>query len=139
MRNPKGGQSDPSQPVRLAWFLLYFLTPFAALSYVRMYGLENGNEEALTHVLLILAASLIVSLVCGLVMPIISFDEARMRRNGRFSLFLAIINMMIVMLLFYGHTSSDRPYPLGLLAFAGMFFCYAVGSYTLLLRHSPWG
>ena len=61
---------NPNQAVRLLWFFLFFLTPFAALGYVSMYRLKNGDEEALIRVLSILAVSLVVSLACGIAQPV---------------------------------------------------------------------
>jgi cytochrome c oxidase subunit IV len=84
MRSGAGGDdSNPSQAVRLLWFLLFFLSPMGAIAYVSTYGVKDGNEEALIRVLLILAASLTVSVVCAIAQPIQTLDNALMKNAGR--------------------------------------------------------
>jgi hypothetical protein len=130
---------NPSQAVRLVWFLLSFVTPFSALAYVSIDGFNNGSEETLIRVLAILTVSMVVSIACGIVQPVTIFDDARATRAGRLNLCLAIIDTIIVILLFRASSSvaqgclpesACRTYPVGWLALAGLHYCYAVWLYT---------
>lgn len=141
----KGGGSSPSQAVRLLWFVLFFLSPMGAVTYVSMYGLEHGGEEALIRVSLILAASLTVSFFCAIAQPIQIIDETVMTNAGRANLCLAVVDTIIVVILIYDPSSVDhacqlgsncRTYPVGWLALAGMHYCYAVWAYTTMLISS---
>jgi hypothetical protein len=138
----KGGGSNPNQAVRLLWWFLLFLPPMGAVTYVSMYGLQHGGEEALIRVLLTLAASLAVTLFCAIAQPIQIIDETVMTNAGRANLCLAVIDTIIVVILICDPSSVDhacqlgsncRTYPVGWLALAGMHYCYAVWAYATML------
>jgi hypothetical protein len=141
----EGGASSPSQTVRLLWFLSFFFAPMGAIAYVSTYGVKDGNEAALIHVLLILAASLTVSVVCAIAQPIQILDDALTKNAGRANLALAIFDTVLVVLLISdpfaaGHAcefaSSCRTYPVGWVALAGMHYCYVAWAYITLLVSS---
>jgi uncharacterized membrane protein (UPF0136 family) len=122
---------NPNQAVRLGWFLLSFTSPMTAVGYVSYYGLKDGNETALIHVLAMLAISMVASVFCGIAQPVVAFDEARMSRATRWNLSFAIVDTLIVAILSHVAVSEQRAtFPVGWLALAGMHYCWAVYLYT---------
>ena len=140
----RDGSYSPGEAVRLLWGWLTILSPLGALAYVRMFELGNGNEESLIRVLLILAVSMVITLISVVAFPMVLFDEIALKRVGRFSLCLALVHTIIVALLLLSHFSAQqacqlgatcRTYPVGWIALAGMHYCYAVWAYGINLLH----
>lgn len=132
------GDYNPGQLVRFIWFVLIFFTPMSALAYVLTFGLKDGGRDALIHVLLILAVSMVVSVVCAIAQPVQVVDEAFLTTAARANSALALADTIIVVLLFYAPAQIQqacqleaqcRTYPVGWLAFAGMHYCFAVWAY----------
>jgi len=129
---------EPGQFVRFLWVIAFFLSPAAALGYVWLYNLLVGNEDALKHVLLILAASLTITVICAIAQPVKYVDEAQLIKLGRGSACLALFFALMGVLAVDGPSLEMQPcqsgagchtYHLGLLAMAGAFFCWSVWCY----------
>ena len=140
--NSEGGGSNPSQAVRLLWFLLFFLPPMAAVAYVSEFELRHAGTDALIHVLWILAASLAVTLFCAVAQPIQIIDQEWMMKAARANLCLALIDTMFFVILIRDpsavdqacqHGATCRTYPVGWLALAGMHYCCAIWAYVTML------
>ncbi|WOH63421.1 hypothetical protein [Bradyrhizobium sp. BWA-3-5] len=140
--NSEGGGSNPSQAVRLLWFLLFFLSPMASVAYVSQFELRHAGADALIHILWISAASLAVTLFCAVAQPIQIIDEATMTKLARANLCFALIDTLFFVILVRDFSAIDqacqpgaacRTYPVGWLALAGMHYCYAAWAYVTML------
>ena len=117
----------------------------AAVAYVAGFELRNADGQALVRVLLILTASLAVSVFCAIAQPIHIIDESVMTMAGRANLCLAIVDTVIVVILVRNPSSAElvcqlggacRAYPVGWVALAGMHYCYATWAYGTMLIDS---
>lgn len=117
----------------------------AAVAYVAGFELRNAGEEALLRVLLILVASLAVSVFCAIAQPIRIIDESTMTIAARANLCLAIVDTVIVVILIRNPSSAElvcqlgeacRTYPVGWVALAGMHYSYAIWAYGTMLIDS---
>jgi len=125
---------NPSQLVRLLWCFLVLFSPFSAVAYVSAFNLAHGHRGALIHVIVILAVSMLVSLVSPFLMPMQVFDEAALTRAARGNLCLALIDTILFAILVLDPSGpATRTIPVMWLALAGMHYCYAVSAYTLVL------
>jgi len=121
---------EPGQFVRFLWFIAIMFVPPGAVAYVWLYNLPVGNEDALRHVLLILAVSLTTTVICAIAQPIKYVDEAQLIKLGRGSACLALFfALMGAEMLRCQSGAGCHSYPLGLWAMAGAFFCWSVWCY----------
>ncbi|MCC8935018.1 hypothetical protein [Bradyrhizobium ivorense] len=141
--NKYGG--NPSQAVRLLWVFATLTIPMGAVGYVWIFDLRHGSAQDVIRVLWILAGSLVASIASAIAAPLQSFEEARCIRIARASLCFAFVHTVALVLLFQRHSaltevcqigSECGDYPVAMLAWTGMFYCYAVFSYTIDLIYS---
>jgi hypothetical protein len=140
----KNSSSSPGEITRLLWVWLTILSPTGAVAYVWMYELKDGNQEALVHVLSILAVSMVIILISVVAFPLLVFNGTSIKRGGQFNLFMALVDTIIIVILLQDQSSAAhacelgatcRTYPVRWFALAGMHYCYAIWAYGTMLIH----
>lgn len=132
---------EPGQFIRFLWFIAILFAPPGALAYVLRNGREASNEESLTPVVLILAGSLAIIVICAIAQPIKRVEQRSFVNLGHasvcFAIFITLIGVVpsLVQQPCYLETGCHS-YPLAGVAMAGMFVCYAAWCYLTIYFHA---
>ena len=132
---------EPGQFVRFLWFIAIMFVPPGAVAYVFWNGLEESSEKSLTPVVLILAGSFAIIVICAIAQPIKRVDQRSFVNLGHgclcFAIFITSITVVpsLVRQPCYLETGC-HPHLLAGVAMAGMYVCYAAWCYLTIYFHA---